>query len=105
MIYEECKKKELGGDLPSEWFGADLSERMDKRLHAFAIIIARQSRNQKESEYLAQRRKGAKEKHCHFERREKPLAVSSSTWREQMSVPGGRWVVEKFLQAEKNFQP
>ena len=30
LIYEECKKKGLGRDLPSEWFGADLSEWMDK---------------------------------------------------------------------------
>ena len=30
LIYEECKKKGLGRELPSEWFGADLSEWMDK---------------------------------------------------------------------------
>ncbi|HXK28546.1 MAG TPA: hypothetical protein VJ646_09850 [Candidatus Binatia bacterium] len=30
LIYEECKKQGLGRELPSEWFGADLSEWMDK---------------------------------------------------------------------------
>ena len=30
LIYEECKKRGLGRELPSEWFGADLSEWMDK---------------------------------------------------------------------------
>jgi alanine dehydrogenase len=30
LIYEACKKKGLGRELPSEWFGADLSEWMDK---------------------------------------------------------------------------
>jgi len=30
LIYGECKKKGLGRELPSEWFGADLSEWMDK---------------------------------------------------------------------------
>ena len=30
LIYEEFKKKGLGRELPSEWFGADLSEWMDK---------------------------------------------------------------------------
>jgi alanine dehydrogenase len=30
LIYEECRKRGLGRELPSEWFGADLSEWMDK---------------------------------------------------------------------------
>ncbi|MDH3442437.1 MAG: ornithine cyclodeaminase family protein [Deltaproteobacteria bacterium] len=30
LIYEACKKKGLGRELPSEWFGADLSGWMDK---------------------------------------------------------------------------
>jgi len=30
LIYEACKQKGLGRELPSEWFGADLSEWMDK---------------------------------------------------------------------------
>ncbi len=30
LVYEACKKKGLGKSLPSEWFGADLSEWMDK---------------------------------------------------------------------------
>jgi ornithine cyclodeaminase/alanine dehydrogenase-like protein (mu-crystallin family) len=30
LIYEQCKKQGLGRELPSEWFGADLSEWMDK---------------------------------------------------------------------------
>jgi ornithine cyclodeaminase/alanine dehydrogenase-like protein (mu-crystallin family) len=30
LIYEACKKRGLGKELPSEWFGADLSEWMDK---------------------------------------------------------------------------
>jgi ornithine cyclodeaminase/alanine dehydrogenase-like protein (mu-crystallin family) len=30
LIYQECKKRGLGRELPSEWFGADLSEWMDK---------------------------------------------------------------------------
>jgi alanine dehydrogenase len=30
LIYEECKKRGLGRKLPTEWFGADLSEWMDK---------------------------------------------------------------------------
>jgi ornithine cyclodeaminase/alanine dehydrogenase-like protein (mu-crystallin family) len=30
LIYEECKKRKLGRELPSEWFGADLSGWMDK---------------------------------------------------------------------------
>ncbi len=30
LIYEGCKKKKLGRELPSEWFCADLSEWMDK---------------------------------------------------------------------------
>jgi len=30
LIYEACKKQGLGRDLPGEWFGADLSEWMDK---------------------------------------------------------------------------
>jgi alanine dehydrogenase len=30
LIYEACKKKGLGREIPSEWFGADLSEWMDK---------------------------------------------------------------------------
>ena len=30
LIYEACKKRGLGRELPSEWFGADLSEWMDK---------------------------------------------------------------------------
>jgi ornithine cyclodeaminase/alanine dehydrogenase-like protein (mu-crystallin family) len=30
LIYEACRKKGLGLELPSEWFGADLSEWMDK---------------------------------------------------------------------------
>jgi ornithine cyclodeaminase/alanine dehydrogenase-like protein (mu-crystallin family) len=30
LIYEECKKRALGRELPSEWFGADLTEWMDK---------------------------------------------------------------------------
>lgn len=30
LIYEACKKEGLGRELPSEWFGADLSEWMDK---------------------------------------------------------------------------
>jgi len=30
LIYEECKKRGLGRELPSEWFGADLSEWMNK---------------------------------------------------------------------------
>jgi ornithine cyclodeaminase/alanine dehydrogenase-like protein (mu-crystallin family) len=30
LIYEECKKRGLGRELPSEWFGADLTEWMDK---------------------------------------------------------------------------
>jgi len=30
LIYEACKKQGLGRDLPTEWFGADMSEWMDK---------------------------------------------------------------------------
>ena len=30
VIYEECKKKGLGRELPTEWFGADLGEWLDK---------------------------------------------------------------------------
>jgi alanine dehydrogenase len=30
LIYEECKKRGLGRELPTEWFGADLTEWMDK---------------------------------------------------------------------------
>ena len=30
LIYEECKQRGLGRELPSEWFGADLSQWMDK---------------------------------------------------------------------------
>src|SRR5262249_49754061 len=30
LIYEGCKQRGLGRELPSEWFGADLSEWMDK---------------------------------------------------------------------------
>jgi alanine dehydrogenase len=30
LIYEACKQKGLGREIPSEWFGADLSEWMDK---------------------------------------------------------------------------
>ena len=30
LIYEACRKKGLGREIPSEWFGADLSEWMDK---------------------------------------------------------------------------
>ncbi|MGH7816082.1 MAG: ornithine cyclodeaminase family protein [Candidatus Binatia bacterium] len=30
LIYAECKKRGLGRELPSEWFGADLTEWMDK---------------------------------------------------------------------------
>jgi ornithine cyclodeaminase/alanine dehydrogenase-like protein (mu-crystallin family) len=30
LIYEQCKKQGLGRELPSEWFGADLSEWMGK---------------------------------------------------------------------------
>jgi len=30
LIYQECRKKGLGRELPSEWFGADLSPWMDK---------------------------------------------------------------------------
>ena len=30
LIYEACRKQGLGRDLPGEWFGADLSEWMDK---------------------------------------------------------------------------
>ena len=30
LIYEACRKKGLGKELPSEWFGADLSPWMDK---------------------------------------------------------------------------
>ena len=30
LIYEECKKRGLGRELPSEWFGADLSEWINK---------------------------------------------------------------------------
>ena len=30
LIYESCKKRGLGRELPSEWFGADLSEWMDR---------------------------------------------------------------------------
>ena len=30
LIYEACKKKGLGREIPSEWFGADMSEWMDK---------------------------------------------------------------------------
>ncbi|MBM4261829.1 MAG: ornithine cyclodeaminase family protein [Deltaproteobacteria bacterium] len=30
LIYEACKKQGLGRELPSEWFGADMSEWMDK---------------------------------------------------------------------------
>ncbi len=30
LVYEACKKQGLGRELPSEWFGADLSEWMDK---------------------------------------------------------------------------
>lgn len=30
LIYEACRKQGLGRELPSEWFGADLSEWMDK---------------------------------------------------------------------------
>jgi alanine dehydrogenase len=30
LIYEACRKKSLGREIPSEWFGADMSEWMDK---------------------------------------------------------------------------
>lgn len=30
LVYEACRTRGLGRDLPSEWFGADLSEWMDK---------------------------------------------------------------------------
>ena len=30
LIYEACKNKGIGRELPSEWFGADLTEWMDK---------------------------------------------------------------------------
>ena len=30
LIYEACKKQGMGRELPSEWFGADLTEWMDK---------------------------------------------------------------------------
>ena len=30
MIYEECKKRGIGRELPTEWFGADLGEWLDK---------------------------------------------------------------------------
>jgi len=30
LIYEACRKKGLGRELPSEWFGADVSEWLDK---------------------------------------------------------------------------
>jgi ornithine cyclodeaminase/alanine dehydrogenase-like protein (mu-crystallin family) len=30
LIYEACKKQGLGRELPTEWFGADLSEWVDK---------------------------------------------------------------------------
>ncbi|MBI4526758.1 MAG: ornithine cyclodeaminase family protein [Deltaproteobacteria bacterium] len=30
LVYEACKKRGLGRELPSEWFGADLSEWMEK---------------------------------------------------------------------------
>ena len=30
LVYEACKKQGLGRELPTEWFGADLSEWMDK---------------------------------------------------------------------------
>jgi len=30
LVYEACQKRGLGRNLPSEWFGADLSEWMDK---------------------------------------------------------------------------
>lgn len=30
LIYEACKRQGLGRELPSEWFGADMSEWMDK---------------------------------------------------------------------------
>lgn len=30
LIYESCKRQGLGRELPSEWFGADMSEWMDK---------------------------------------------------------------------------
>ncbi len=30
VIYEECKKKGIGRELPTEWFGADLGEWLDK---------------------------------------------------------------------------
>jgi alanine dehydrogenase len=30
LIYEACRKKGLGREIPSEWFGADMSEWMDK---------------------------------------------------------------------------
>jgi hypothetical protein len=30
LIYDACKKQGLGRELPSEWFGADLTEWMDK---------------------------------------------------------------------------
>src|SRR2546425_822603 len=30
LIYEACRKKGLGRELPSEWFGADVSEWVDK---------------------------------------------------------------------------
>ena len=30
LIYEACRKQGLGRELPGEWFGADLSEWMDK---------------------------------------------------------------------------
>jgi hypothetical protein len=50
---------------------------------------------------------------CHFDRREKSVLDPShwlgpslgvlATWREQIPVFGGRWVVEKFAQAAKIF--
>jgi hypothetical protein len=30
LIYDACRKKGLGRELPNEWFGADLSEWVDK---------------------------------------------------------------------------
>ena len=30
FIYEACKKKGLGRELPTEWFGTDLSEWIDR---------------------------------------------------------------------------
>jgi len=40
LIYQACRKAGLGRELPTEWFGADVSEWTKKGLPAFRVIGA-----------------------------------------------------------------